>query len=151
MRKKILFLAAPLFIIGLFYLFLNSSLSQKGGGEKKILLGSIEITVEVADTEEKRSQGLSGRTSLPQNGGMLFVFPQKNRHSFWMKEMKFPLDFIWIDGNQVVDITYDVPYPKDEEAVHSLVPEFPVDKVLEINAGGVNLSGVKIGDQVSGL
>ncbi|MDP3998684.1 MAG: DUF192 domain-containing protein [bacterium] len=124
---------------------------EKNNGEKIIKLGRAEITVEVADTEWERSQGLSGRTSLLRNQGMLFVFPQKSRYSFWMSDMKFPLDFIWIDGYKVVEITYDVPYPKNGESPITIAPKAPADKVLEVNAGVASAAGVKVGDQIGGL
>lgn len=148
MKQKIFF-----FLILFFLLFLLGAvfLPKLKTGEKIIQLGKTRITVEVADTEWKRAQGLSGRPSLPQNSGMLFVFPTKNRYSFWMKEMKFPLDFVWIEGNRVVEITEDVPSPKPDESPASLTPKLSVDKVLEVNAGVVDSSEIRVGDKIGGL
>ncbi|MBI4100276.1 DUF192 domain-containing protein [Candidatus Microgenomates bacterium] len=120
-------------------------------GKKVITMGKAKITVEIADTTEKKVKGLSGRPSLGQNEGMLFVFPQKSAYSFWMKDMKFPLDFIWINGSQVVDITKNVPYPQDSGQPPLVSPKAVVDKVLEVNAGVADSSGIQIGDTIVGF
>lgn len=66
--------------------------------------------VEVVNTVQTRKQGLSGRSSLGADG-MLFVFAQPAQHQFWMKDMKFPLDFVWINQGQVVDLAQNIPAP----------------------------------------
>jgi hypothetical protein len=58
--------------------------------------------LEVADTDEKRIKGLSGRDSLPDNGGMLFVFDRAEEQCFWTKDMRFNLDIIWIDEQKKI-------------------------------------------------
>ena len=150
MKNKLIFLI-PLTITALVVSFLLFSPREKKQTEKIIKLGELKILAEVAETEWEKTRGLSGRVSLSQDRGMLFVFDDKKTYSFWMKEMKFPLDFVWIDGDKVVDITQNVPYPKDNEKPVSIAPRAPVDKVLEVNAGAVESSGAKIGDTVSGL
>lgn len=147
-------LVLPVFIfliIFSFFTIFKPSSFEKSDGERVIKLRETKIVVEVVDTDEERAQGLSGRTSLPQDRGMFFVFPQKSRHEFWMKDMKFPLDFIWIDEDKVVDLTRSVPYPKENESPVTIIPKVPVDKVLEVNAGVIDSSQVKIGDQLDGL
>ena len=56
------------------------------------------FTVEVVDTDEARSRGLTFRESLPEDRGMLFVFPDESVHSFWMKDTKIALDMIFVDS-----------------------------------------------------
>src|SRR3989338_4766663 len=66
---------------------------------KKIVMNGQSVIVELAQTPEARKQGLSGRQNLCETCGMLFIFPENNRYTFWMKEMNFPLDIIWLkDG-----------------------------------------------------
>ena len=101
------------------------------------------MAVEVRDTEEGRDQGLSGRESLGEDEGMLFVFDQPGIYGFWMKEMKFPLDFIWIRDNVVMEVMEKVGIEKMD-----IRPKEAVDKVLEVNSGWVERQGVKIGDAV---
>lgn len=99
--------------------------------------------IEVADTPEKRTQGLADRAMLEPGTGMLFVFPYKDKYGFWMKGMQFPLDIIFLrDG--VVDSIARHRLPGD---LTSVFPEHPIDEVLEVNAGeGV---GVEPGQQVT--
>src|SRR4051812_48326835 len=55
------------------------------------------ISIEVADTPEARERGPSGRESLPQGSGVLFVFDAPATYGFWMKDMRFPIDIVWLD------------------------------------------------------
>ena len=72
----------------------------------QIQIGSTLITAEIADTPAKRELGLSGRPALPADRGILFIFDQPDRHGFWMKDMNFPIDIVWLDENKrVVNIT----------------------------------------------
>jgi len=109
------------------------------------------LNIELAQTDQEKSKGLSGRKSLPDNSGMLFIFKEKSYPSFWMYDMNFPLDFIWISDETVVDITKDVANPdkgtKDSQlTLYS--PIHPVNYVLEVNAGYCDKMGIEIGDGV---
>ncbi len=109
------------------------------------------FTVEVADTDQKRTKGLSGRNSLDQKTGMLFVFDTADFYSFWMKEMKFPIDILFIRDNKIVTIAQSVPKPKDDTAPAGLLlykPAQAVNYVLEINAGLSQKYGFEEGDIV---
>ena len=120
-------------------------------------VGGVEFEIEVAHTPSDRARGLSNRDSLPQMAGMLFVFESGEASSFWMKEMRFPLDFIWIGRDcRVVDTTVDVP-PPATGSPGSPLPTYesgpPAVYTLEVNAGKVRELGVRVGDSVrfSGL
>src|SRR3989344_8044864 len=97
--------------------------------------GKVTIKVEVADTPEKTTLGLSYRESLPENFGMLFIFSEPHIPTFWMKEMNFPLDMIWIrEDNTIVDITQNVPQPSPgmmEFELPHYSPSQPAKMVLE--------------------
>lgn len=94
------------------------------------------IQVEVADTEALREQGLSDRASLPAGRGMLFVFDEPGDYGFWMRNMRFPLDIVWLEregeGYRAVDITRNV-LPDTFPQV--FYPPRPVKYVLETNPG----------------
>jgi len=113
-----------------------------------LTIGQAKIFVEIAKTSEEKAQGLSNRSSLPENQGMLFVYGQSAQVSFWMKETLIPLDFVWINEGQVVELTANV-QPKDYQPPKTLKPQAQVDTVLEINAGMIEKLGIKVGDQVS--
>ena len=114
-----------------------------------VKIGTTKYRVDLADDDNKRSQGLSGREMLLPDQGMLFIFNSKDKYNFWMKDMKFPLDFVWIDGDTIVDLTENVPAPLTATYTPAFGPKVPVDKVLEISAGEVRKNTFSIGQKVS--
>ncbi len=102
------------------------------------------IVADVADTALLQEKGLSGRAHLDPNAGMLFVFDGPSTPTFWMPDMHFPLDMIWIRGNTVVSIDEDVPV-EPGIPVARYHPTGPVDRVLEVNAGGSKAHGLGAG------
>jgi uncharacterized membrane protein (UPF0127 family) len=113
--------------------------------------GKVTIAAELALTPEERQLGLGERDALDPGAGMLFVFPDAALHSFCMCGMRFALDFIWIDADKrVVQLSQDVPPPQTTGgATEVIVPDQPVQYVLEVNAGVVAASGVAVGDEVT--
>ena len=126
-------------------ILLISSLLLGGWVVRKpfITINGVRVAVEVMDTNEKRQQGLSGREQLGESKGMLFVFDQPGIYPFWMKDMKFPLDFVWINEGRVVDIREKV-----EITEMNIKPGQPANKVLEVNSGWVEKHQIKVGDEV---
>jgi len=119
--------------------------------ETEVKINNQVITAEIADTTYLRDRGLSYRDSLMENRGMLFVFRPANLPRFWMKDMRFPLDIIWIDDDRVVDIDENLPNPSAETPLNQLPtysPKSIVNYVLEVNAGYVAQNAIKIGDRV---
>lgn len=117
----------------------------------QLVISGTTINIETADTTQRRSLGLGGRDTLATDSGMLFTFPDQAKHSFWMKGMRFALDFIWIRKMKVVDILKNAQPPQPGQADETLpvyVPNQPVDSVLEVNAGFVDSHGIKVGDIV---
>ena len=108
------------------------------------------LTVELAQTPLAWAKGLSGRDSLTEDRGMLFIFPNVDRHSFWMKKMKFPIDIIWINDGKIVDIAPNV-QPSLDNPPSSYLPRLPVKFVLEVAAGFSEKNGLKIGDEIKML
>ncbi|OGG61033.1 hypothetical protein A3C87_01890 [Candidatus Kaiserbacteria bacterium RIFCSPHIGHO2_02_FULL_49_34] len=104
----------------------------KGDTCTTIRIADTSLCVEVVATEEKIIQGLSGRTEIGADG-MLFSMPTTERHGFWMKDMHFSIDIVWINGsNTITEITYNLTpktYPK------SFHPQQPARFVLELPAG----------------
>jgi len=106
------------------------------------------FNVEIAATEEKREQGLSGKQFLPTDSGMLFIFNTPDFYEFWMNGMLFPLDFVWMNGNKIIDLTENVPVPSNRDPIKIIKPKAKADKVLEINAGAINANSIETGDNV---
>ncbi len=125
--------------------------TQKNPVTSKVKVGNVVLNVEVANTNEKRAKGLSGINSIPKDYGMLFEFSETEKHTFWMKGVKFPLDFIWIRDNIVVDITPNVQPPavgQSDELLPKYQSKEAVNKVLEVAGGTVAATGIKIGDKL---
>lgn len=120
--------------------------------KNEIQIGDVTVEVTISETPQERMKGLSGRQSLSENEGMLFIFEQKDTTpTFWMKEMLTPLDIIWIDEEQIVQINKDVPIPQPgtQDQNLTLYPaNQPIDYVLEVNAGFSEKNNIKVGDSV---
>lgn len=106
----------------------------------------IQISVEAAQTPEEHTKGLMYRTNLKENQGMLFIFPDEQPRTFWMKNTYIHLDIIFFDAkNKVVDLKQDFqPCKKDPcESYTSVSAKY----VLEVNAGFVEKHNIKIGHE----
>ena len=114
---------------------------------KTITIGEKTIRVAVASNVIDRSQGLSGTDSLPEDEGMLFIFNEEAMQYFWMKDMNYPLDIIWIGSDKTVkSISQDLDPTSYPETFSSTVP---VQYVLEVPAGFVRVHKVKEGAVVA--
>lgn len=103
------------------------------------------LSLERVGTESAREEGLSGRESLPSGRGMLLVFDNIGRKCIWMKDMKFSLDVVWLDGEgNVVKLEENLApstYPNEYCAEDSLF-------VIEVGAGTAKISGLSVGSHV---
>lgn len=108
-----------------------------------------KIYVEVADTIEKRSLGLGKRSGLKNGWGMLFVFEKRKHHRFWMKDMKFPLDIVWLDNHKIVHILRDVQPVKSGDSPPIMRPPVVCNFVLEINAGHASELKLHVGQRLN--
>ena len=108
------------------------------------------LNVEIADNIATRMKGLSGRDGLAENSGLYFSFPLRARHGFWMKDMKFGIDMIWVDGHTVRGVTENV-QPEPGKSMLQLTVYYPpseINKVLEVPAGTAARLGITAGDQI---
>ena len=125
----------------------KSKISKFVKNEIKLKVGNVQVVAELAETEESLAQGLSGRKSLEENSGMYFVLGEKKIATFWMKDMLFPLDIIWIDNGIIVEIDETAPIPTNNY-VPSFTSQREVTHVLEVNSGFVDKHGIQKGDSV---
>ncbi len=131
---------------------IETGVEQKG--TTTILINGVTIHVLEAKTPAEMSKGLGERDSLPSDQGMLFRFNPPQVASFWMKGMRFPLDFIWIRDNKVIDLTENVAAPPQtlaEDQLPQVNPKSEVDAVLEVNAGFVHNHHIAVGDEVQNI
>ena len=108
--------------------------------------------VDLAVTPEERTQGLSGQPSMDVNRGMLFVYEADGPRTFWMPDMHFPLDMVWIRADcTVAGVTADVPNPPLDTPRDQL-ELYPsagmVRFILELNAGQAAAHGIEAGGAV---
>lgn len=114
-----------------------------------ISLANASVAVEIPLTKTDFEKGLGERDSLSENGGMLFLCLPDAYPKFWMKEMRFPIDIIWIDDTfTVVDITQNA---APESFPDILTPARPAAHALEVNAGFAEEHEISIGTMVYGL
>ncbi|MEK7202107.1 MAG: DUF192 domain-containing protein [Patescibacteria group bacterium] len=114
-----------------------------------VRIGEKTFSVELALTDEQQALGLGERDSLATNAGMLFVFEPAQTPAFWMKDMRFDLDIVWIFDGKVVDLSRHVPAPNSDALPQNLPtysPKIQIDYVLEVNSGAAD--SIKIGDRV---
>jgi len=112
----------------------------------RVTIGNAVFSVKVADTPVLREQGLSSTTPLCAECGMLFVFPSQGKPGFWMKDMNYALDIVWISADRrIVGVEKNLlpeSYPK------IVYPSESVLYVLELSAGTYERSGMKVGEGV---
>lgn len=109
------------------------------------LRADLAVSVEVADEDDERVTGLSGRDPLPDNHGLLFVFDEDGYPAIWMKDMRFAIDIIWIDREGViVDIAQAV---QPDSYPRTFSPQDEARYVLEMTAGYADARNVRVGDR----
>ncbi len=103
------------------------------------------VAIEIADDDAKRTQGLMYRDSMAENHAMLFVFPDEQERSFWMKNTIMPLDIIYVDSKNQIITTQKNAVPYSEDSVPS---NGPAKYVVEVNAGFCDRHSVRPGDHI---
>ena len=120
----------------------------------EVIIGDKKISVEMRRTPLEWEKGLSGRKSLTDDTGMLFVFPDAAIRRFWMKEMRFPIDIFWIRDGRVVGMAKGLPPPpayakasagRQNDIIPDATSHEPVNFVLETNAGFADKYGITLG------
>lgn len=111
---------------------------------KTVSINGIEFKAEIARSEAEMSLGLGKRKNLCQECAMLFEFSKSGYSSFWMKDMKFPLDIIWIDGDRVVYVAENIAADYNG----TIRPTIKASRVLEINAGFSRIYGIGEGTKI---
>jgi len=113
----------------------------------QVVIGETTFNIDVAESLEERSLGLSGRDFLDPGSGLLFIFPNEDFHGIWMKEMNFPIDIIWLDKNYRVVGLKEGATPESYPEIFR--PSLKASYVLEINSGEAKKAKIKLKDIIS--
>jgi uncharacterized membrane protein (UPF0127 family) len=151
MRTASLFalLAAVVAISIVGYVFFNNESAPEAAivPTRTISIEGKSLRVAVADTDALRAQGLSGSDPLAENEGMLFVFAEDGTYSFWMKDMRYAIDILWLDAEgRVVHIEKGI---APETYPTSFTSHSPSRYVLEVRAGYADQHDIQIGSRAT--
>lgn len=150
MRSIFIWLSALILIaFGTLYILSSESKKEKAVKQEVSTINYVKINdaiieVDIASSDVERARGLSGRVSLGANSGMLFVFESPRLNMFWMKDMNFPIDIIWLDENKKIIYIKENLNPKTYPEVFG--PEVKSSYVLEVNSNFTKKYNIKIGD-----
>ncbi len=151
-KKVVIFIILIACVLGLAGFWAHLKFSKPTLPKGKLTIGSHAYSVDIAETMAARAQGLSGRAPLAAGEGMVFLFGKPARTGFWMKDMNFALDMVWILNGKVAGISANVPAPAPGQTMFTLPIYYPPDQadtVLELTAGTAARDGLKAGDAVT--
>jgi uncharacterized membrane protein (UPF0127 family) len=137
MKSKIFIFVGLLVVIAAFVIYFNHR-------EPSLTVSGKHISLIIADTQEEREKGLGGMESLPENSAMLFTFQNEDIYNIWMKDMKFPIDIIWLNSSKKIVAIEENISPDTYPEIFS-----PGEKslyVLETNAGFVEKNNLLTGN-----
>ncbi|MBP6889353.1 MAG: DUF192 domain-containing protein [Candidatus Moranbacteria bacterium] len=138
--KLVLLLIGFVFVLGLFFLWVK--FTHLALYPRSVLIGNTRYSLEVADTEEEQTRGLGGRKSFCHRCALLFIFPEERYWAFWMKDVRFPIDIIWLKNDVIVGVEQNL-LPLSERVFRSKEES---NRVLEVNADDINI--FRIGEVV---
>lgn len=110
------------------------------------LQNNCEVRYETAATTAEHQRGLSGRSGLPFNSGILFVFNDEREHCFWMKDMKFSIDIVWLDKSR--NIVHMAENAAPSSYPDSFCPDKPSKFVVEVSSGRASELGWSVGQNL---
>ena len=141
--RLLLFTLACFILLGTMFMFskLNADIYDI---EYKLTLSDKVLSLIVSDTPELREIGLSRMDSLSKNKAMLFKFPELGEYGIWMKDMKFPIDIIWLDEDKrIVKIEHNISpdtYPRIFSSRENSL------YIIEMNSGFAKENNIEVGD-----
>ena len=147
MNRRFLPAAVALALVGLvFILGPEPGCGENYRKDKVISLAQNDVEVEVADEPKEQQIGLSGRKCISYNQGMLFIFNEPGYYNFWMKDMRFPIDIVWIDNNRrIIEVTDNIqPSTYPDTFTSNQAPRY----VLEVGAGRAAELGLSVGTKL---
>ncbi|MBT3817574.1 MAG: DUF192 domain-containing protein [Candidatus Magasanikbacteria bacterium] len=142
-KLQIIFLV--IFVFGLVFLFF----SNKKYDVVQVKIHEHTLDLLVAETPKQKYLGLGKRDELEPYHGMLFSYKKDDRHGIVMRDMRFPIDVVWLKDNRVIDMVANVPL-EPGKSEWELIPYYPraeVDIILEFSSGAIETYGISLGDE----
>lgn len=148
MKKKIIYLTIIILTVSsIFYIQSKKNIENICSKyvQKEILINNTKIHADIADNDCKRELGLSKRQYMEKDG-MFFVFENSGNYNFWMKDMNFPIDILWIDQDyKIIGIKKSIATSTYPETFGS---EYYSRYILELSSGFSDKNNIKIGDKI---
>lgn len=151
-KPKHLWIATIVLILLAIAVYVSARTFQSSTGEQPMADVLIQfpngysIHVALADTPTERMLGLGNWDSIGSDEGILFIHPIRGFHTYWMKDVEFPIDVIWLDTNTIVGLTDNL--QPEEPPVTLYTPPVPANRVLEVQAGFIAKNNLLIGDHL---
>jgi len=142
-RKVRLLIIFIILFIGIVAIRVGESLA---GGKKQVYIKDNSFFVELAETKQEKERGLMFRERLASDSGMLFVYNDEERRSFYMKNTYIPLDIIWVDKEKKAVFIKKNARPGNSNDYETVHPQEKAMYVLELNAGASDKAGLEVGD-----
>jgi len=146
-KNKILYLFLAVLILTIIFLFYSNRTAgiEKATEYRNIEINGNHISAEIVSDPGRQYLGLSNRENLCSDCGMLFTFPDKQIREFVMRDMKFPLDILFINDNKIINIAENL-LPEGANPINIYTSSIVANDVLEIPAGFCQKNGIKAGD-----
>ncbi len=144
--KIITFIVGPLLILGFFVFLLWGGVINPIPEKSLIKVGPASLGASILKTAGEHVRGLSNLESLDENRGALFVLDKPGIYKFWMKDMNFPIDILWVSDDGIVREWHEYIAPESYPQV--FFSNRPVKYVLEVNAGWIDSKNINLGDRV---
>jgi uncharacterized membrane protein (UPF0127 family) len=133
-------------LITIFLIFVFLFFNMRKMKSVNILVNKIPMRVFVAEKQREQRIGLSSFSSIKENEAMLFIFKKNKNHVFWMKDMNFPIDIVWLDSNKKIIFIKEHALPSDYPDVYD--PRMPSRYVFEFHDGFVRKNNLEIGSYI---
>lgn len=146
---KWLWISIIVIALGVIIALYMKTLAKRESTTAVLRVGQASYQVATLDTVASQAMGLSGLPTMAENVGALFVFGTVDPRYFWMHDMRFSLDVVWIRDGVVIGLQENIPHPAANDGqIARFQSSEPCNWVLELNAGQIAKQGIKVGDTV---
>ena len=147
--NKIIIIIGLLLVVIAAVVYYQFSMNKQMQTDNEITINDHAFFVETVSDPQAQQIGLTKYNSIKEDQGMLFIFEQPGDYGFWMKNMQFPIDILFINNDTIVTIVSNAePAAADAENPTIYHADAPIDKVLEITAGLAEKYELKRGDKI---